>query len=67
MASGQRGVSTAGSGFAMLHPMRIDSCAGDIKQKDRYAIFRTGAGFAAAKLSEILRCARVARFTQDDN
>ena len=26
----------------------------------------TGTGFAGAKLSEILRCARVARFAQDD-
>jgi hypothetical protein len=29
--------------------------------------FKTGTGFACAKLYEILRCARVARFVQDDN
>jgi hypothetical protein len=29
--------------------------------------FKTGTGFAGAKLSEILHCARVARFAQDDS
>jgi len=28
--------------------------------------FKTGTGFAGAKLSEILHCARVAHFGQDD-
>jgi len=34
--------------------------------KERFAISETGAGFACAKLSEILPAARVARLRQDD-
>jgi hypothetical protein len=53
---GQRGASTAGSGFALLLSTE--------DHKERCAISKTGTGFAGAKLSEILPAARVARFVR---
>jgi len=53
---GQRGVSAAGSGFALLLSTEIT--------KEHCAISKTGTGFAGAKLSEILPAARVARFVR---
>ena len=56
---GQRGASTAGSGSELLLSNEI--------LKERFAIFRTGTGFAYAKLSEVrssLRVAQVVRMTE---
>jgi hypothetical protein len=51
---GQRGVSAAGSGSELLHPISISEPGATTSAKDRCAISKTGTGFACAKLSEIL-------------
>jgi len=60
---GQRGASAAGSGSELLHPIRIRPVR-DGSNKGPLRDFKTGTGFACAKLSEILPSARVARFVR---
>src|SRR5271156_2275085 len=49
LASGQRGASAAGSGFALLHPMRIRRPVRRHQQRNAARFSDTGAGFADAK------------------
>jgi hypothetical protein len=60
---GQRRVSAAGSGFALLLSIRSEGLRADLSKR-ALRDFRTGTGFADAKLSEILPAARVARFVR---